>query len=47
MAQSFLFQAHPAYAQYFFQQLKSPLFNFLKKLPIIQKLIPEYLAQAY
>ena len=28
-------------------QLKSPLFNFFKKLPIIQKIIHEYLAQAY
>ena len=44
---SFLIKAHPAYAQYFLEQLKSPLFNFFEKLPIIQKIIPEYLAQAY
>ena len=30
----FLFKAHPAHAQYFLEQLKSPSFNFLKKLPI-------------
>jgi hypothetical protein len=29
------------------EQLKSPLFNFFKKLPIIKKIIREYLAQAY
>jgi hypothetical protein len=28
------------------EQLKSPLFNLFKKLPIIQKIIREYLAQA-
>ena len=45
MAPSFLFQAHPAHVQYFFERLKSPLaiFDFFKKLPIIQKIIPEYL----
>ena len=47
MAQSFLIKAYPAHAQYFLEQLKSPLFNFFKKLPIIQNIIPEYLAQAY
>ena len=46
MAQSFLFKAHPVHVQYLIEQLKSPLFNFFKKLPIIQKIIPEYLAQA-
>jgi hypothetical protein len=28
------------------EQLKSPLFNLFKKLPIIKKIIREYLAQA-
>ena len=32
------------YVHYFLEQLKSPLF---KKLPIIQKIIHGYLAQAY
>ena len=33
---------------YFLEQLKSPLFNFFKKLPIIQTIIlnHEYLAHA-
>ena len=35
------------YVHYFLEQLKSPLFKFFKKLPIIQKIIHEYLAQAY
>ena len=43
---SFLFKSHPTHAQYFLEQLKSLLFNFFKKLPIIQKIIPEYLVQA-
>ena len=41
--------AHIEYAHYFLEQSKSPfnLFNFFKKLPIIQKIFHEYLAQAY
>ena len=33
----FLFWTHPAHVQYFLEQFWSPLFNFCKKLPIIQK----------
>ena len=44
---TFLFKAHLAHAQYFIKQFKCLLFNFLKELPIIQNIIPEYLAQAY
>ena len=36
------------HSSYLLEQLKSPLFNSgFKKLPIIQKIIHEYLAQAY
>ena len=41
MAQSFLFQTHPAHAQCFLEQLKSTIFNFFRKLPIFQKIIPK------
>ena len=37
---SFLLLAHPVHVQYFLEQFWSPLFNFCKKLPIIQKLFP-------
>ena len=33
--------ARSAHAQYFVEYLKSPLLNFCKKLPIIQKIISE------
>ena len=40
VAHKFLFWANPVHAQYFLEQFWSPLLNFCKKLPIIQKLFP-------
>ena len=38
---------YPVHVQYYLEQLKSPLFKWFKKLPIIQKIIPGYFAYAY
>ena len=43
----FLFWTHPEHAQYFIEQYLKPIIQILQKLPIIQKIIREYLAQAY